>query len=93
MEIKSGKGTRAQTVGGSGEKQIEIEKQKIKDREAKLRKELSEILSRNEKQKLRSQNRYSSMPIIALVGYTNAGKTALINSVTGSSLESADRLF
>lgn len=46
VEIKSGKGTKSVTVGGSGETQLEMEKQNIKEREAKLRKELVEILDK-----------------------------------------------
>ena len=92
--VVSAKGGRTKgSVGGSGEKQIELEKQKIKDRESKLRKELSDIMIRTEAQRSRFKNRWNSMPIIALVGYTNAGKTAVINCTTGSKLESEDRLF
>ena len=41
----------------------------------------------------KKQARHRSMPIIALVGYTNAGKTALMNMCSGANLESEDRLF
>jgi GTP-binding protein HflX len=81
------------TVGGSGETQLEMEKQRLKEREAKLSKELKELKERSEHQKMKSHHRYNSMPVIALVGYTNAGKTALVNLSTGSKLESEDRLF
>jgi GTPase len=70
-----------------------MEKQNIKEREAKLRRELSEILEKLGNQKIRNTHRYTSMPCIALVGYTNAGKSAIINMTTGSHLESEDRLF
>lgn len=70
-----------------------MEKQIIKDREAKLRKELSDITDRMDSQKIKNKHRYNAMPVIALVGYTNAGKSAIVNMTTGSRLESEDRLF
>ena len=42
---------------------------------------------------MKKQHRHSSAPVIALVGYTNAGKTALLNLCAGSSLQSQDKLF
>ena len=93
VEVTSGKGSNSVTRGGSGETQLELEKQQLKEKEAKLRKELHELQVRNEHQKVKVQNRYNSMPVIALVGYTNVGKTALVNLLTGSRLESEDRLF
>ena len=41
----------------------------------------------------KKQSKHNAMPVIALVGYTNAGKTALVNMCSGSKLESEDRLF
>ena len=83
----------SQSVGGSGETQLAMESYTIKLREAKLRKELEQIKQKDEHFKLKKQQRHSSAPIIALVGYTNAGKTALINLCSGSELESKDKLF
>jgi len=93
VEIKSGKGTKTTTVGGSGETALEMEKQHIKTKEAKLRKELAEITARNQSNRIRDTHKFNSMPTIALVGYTNAGKSAIANMTTGSNLESEDRLF
>lgn len=93
VEIKSGKGTKSVTMGGSGETALEMERQRLKEHEAKLRHELSNITEKLENQKIKNTHRYTSMPMIALVGYTNAGKTAVINMSSGSNLESEDRLF
>lgn len=65
----------------------------IKARDEKLRKELGELTRKSESLKLKSVSRHNAMPLIALVGYTNAGKTALMNLIAGSRLESEDRLF
>ena len=65
-----------------------MESYTIKLREAKLMKELELIKQKDEHYKLKKQQRHQSAPIIAIVGYTNAGKTALINLCSGSELES-----
>ena len=93
VEVTSGKGSSSATRGGSGETQLELVKQQLKEREAKLRKELLDLKEKNENLKIKVQNRYTSMPVIALVGYTNVGKTALVTLFSGSRLESEDRLF
>ncbi len=80
-------------MGGTGETVLEIEKQTIKDREAKLKRELDELHWRQDHKKVKSTHKLASMPVIALIGYTNAGKSAIVNMSTGSSLESEDRLF
>ena len=93
VEIKSGKGTKTTTVGGSGETALEMEKQNLKDRQAKLSKELSDLNDREHHRKIKSTHKFNQMPVIALVGYTNAGKSAIANLTTGATLESEDRLF
>ena len=93
VEVKSAKGRKTGKVGGAGETQLEIEKYNIKIREAKLRKELNSVMDKRDHMKLKRNNKHSSLPIIALVGYTNAGKTALINMLCKERLESEDKLF
>ena len=93
VEIKSAKGQKAGAVGGSGETQLSLEKYNIKLREAKLRKELDSTIQRETHLMNKKKARHNAMPMIALIGYTNAGKTALINMCSGSKLESEDRLF
>ena len=93
VEIKSAKGQKSSAVGGAGETQLDIERYNIKLREAKLKKELAEHIAKGEHIQRKKQNRHNSMPVIALVGYTNAGKTALMNMCSGSQLDSEDRLF
>ena len=70
-----------------------MEKYNIKLREAKVRKELQELQAREDNLKIRKVGKHDSVPTIALVGYTNAGKTALMNMCAGASLKSEDRLF
>eukprot|EP01022_Parablepharisma_sp_SALTPOND_P014763 TRINITY_DN2040_c0_g1_i1.p3 TRINITY_DN2040_c0_g1~~TRINITY_DN2040_c0_g1_i1.p3 ORF type:complete len:319 (+),score=32.45 TRINITY_DN2040_c0_g1_i1:5175-6131(+) len=76
-------------MSGSGETQLEIERRRLKDRFAKLNKELTEINARKAKDLLKSKK----SAVVALIGYTNAGKTALLNKLAHSELESHDRLF
>lgn len=74
---------------GSGEKAIELDKRKIRDRLKELRDELEAIGSEHEIRRARraKENR------VALVGYTNAGKSSLMRALTGSEVLVADKLF
>jgi GTP-binding protein HflX len=76
---------------GPGEQQIESDRRIIRNRIRKLSEELGRV--RVHRRLLRDRRRASGVPVVALVGYTNAGKTTLLNRLTGSSLTAADRLF
>ena len=64
---------------GSGEKQIELDRRIIEDRISKLNKELSEIETRRNIQRRKRSD--SQIPLVSLVGYTNAGKSTLLNTL------------
>ena len=90
-QVVSGRGRGGgKMMAGSGEMQIEVERRLLRQRVNKLSKELQKI-SRH--RKLQRDGRRRSGSPIALVGYTNAGKSALLNALTGSSINSQDRLF
>ncbi|MBC2777822.1 GTPase HflX [Parasphingopyxis marina] len=78
-------------LGGPGETQIEADRRMIRDRMAKLRKELEQIKKTRGLHRARRQK--APWPVIALVGYTNAGKSTLFNEMTGSGVMAADLLF
>lgn len=69
---------------GSGEKQIELDRRIIEDRISKLNKELSELDTRRNIQRRKRNN--SEIPVVSLVGYTNAGKSTLLNTLVDLSL-------
>lgn len=69
---------------GSGEKQIELDRRIIEDRISKLNKELSEIETRRNIQRRKRSD--SEIPLVSLVGYTNAGKSTLLNTLVDLSL-------
>jgi len=76
---------------GPGEQQIESDRRIIRNRIRKLGEELGRV--RVHRRLLRHRRRASGVPVVALVGYTNAGKTTLLNRLTGSSLTAHDQLF
>ena len=78
-------------LGGPGETQIEADRRLIDDRLVRLRKDLDQV--RRTRGLHRSARRRVPFPVIALVGYTNAGKSTLFNALTGADVAAKDQLF
>ena len=78
-------------LGGPGETQIETDRRLIRDRMAKIRRELKDV-SRT-RSLHRSRRQKAPYPVVALVGYTNAGKSTLFNRLTGAGVMAKDLLF
>jgi GTPase len=76
---------------GPGETQLESDRRVIRRRVMKIERELERVKAHRRLQ--REGRRRSGLPVVAIVGYTNAGKTTLLNRLTGSTLTAADRLF
>jgi GTPase len=76
---------------GPGETQIESDRRMIRHRIRKITEELKRV--RVHRRLLRDRRKASGVPVVALVGYTNAGKTTLLNRLTGASRTAADQLF
>ncbi|MFZ2981642.1 MAG: GTPase HflX, partial [Sphingobium sp.] len=78
-------------LGGPGETQIEADRRMIRDRMAKIRRELEQVTRTRGLHRARRQK--APWPVIALVGYTNAGKSTLFNRMTGAEVMAEDLLF
>ncbi len=78
-------------LGGPGETQIEADRRLIGDRIVRLRRELEQV--RRTRGLHRSARRRVPFPVVALVGYTNAGKSTLFNAMTGAEVAARDQLF
>ncbi|WP_249197099.1 GTPase HflX [Gluconobacter wancherniae] len=78
-------------LGGPGETQIEADRRMLDERLVRLRKDLDQV--RRTRGLHRDARRRVPFPIVALVGYTNAGKSTLFNALTGSSVHAQDQLF
>jgi GTP-binding protein HflX len=78
-------------LGGPGETQIEADRRLIRDRMAKLRKELDQVTRTRGLHRARRQR--APWPVIALVGYTNAGKSTLFNRLTNADVMAENLLF
>jgi GTP-binding protein HflX len=76
---------------GPGESQLESDRRMIRHRIEKIRGELGRV--RVHRRLLRDRRKAAGVPVVALVGYTNAGKTTLLNHLTGAEHIAADRLF
>ena len=78
-------------LGGPGETQIEADRRLIRDRMAKLRRELDQVARTRSLHRARRQR--APWPVVALVGYTNAGKSTLFNRLTRAEVRAEDLLF
>ena len=78
-------------LGGPGETQIEADRRLIRDRMARIRRELDQV--RRTRGLHRGRRQRAPWPVIALVGYTNAGKSTLFNRMTQASVMAEDLLF
>lgn len=76
---------------GPGESQIETDRRLARGRIQKLKKEIEKV--RRHRERYRVRRKSSDIPIIALVGYTNAGKSTMLNQLTSSSVLSENRMF
>jgi GTP-binding protein HflX len=78
-------------VRGPGETQLEMDRRQVRRRIQKLHEELEEV--RSHRQQGRAKRDRAGMPLVALVGYTNAGKSSLLNTLTGAGVLVQDKLF
>lgn len=76
---------------GPGEKKLEIDRRRIHERISVLKAELEDVKRHRETQ--RKQRQKNHIPVAAIVGYTNAGKSTLLNTVSGADVLSEDKLF
>ncbi len=76
---------------GPGEKKLEMDRRLIKNRIAQLNRELKDV--KRHREVTREQRNKTKVPVVAIVGYTNAGKSTLLNHLTGAGVLEEDKLF
>jgi len=76
---------------GPGEKKLEVDRRLIRERIAQLNRELKDV--KRHREVTREQRSRNKIPVIAIVGYTNAGKSTLLNTMTGAGVLEEDKLF
>ncbi len=97
MTMLSGKGTALSRLGGGigtrgpGEKKLETDRRLIRAKIGALKDQLEEVTKH--RSLIHESRKRTSMPVAALVGYTNAGKSTLLNHLTGAGVLSEDKLF
>ena len=93
----SGRGTHLSRLGGGvgtrgpGETKLEMDRRRVRDRITRVERELTQV-ARQQDQRRALRDRHG-LPVISLVGYTNAGKSTLLNVLTKSEVPAANRLF
>ena len=76
---------------GPGEKKLEMDRRLIRDRISQLNRELKDV--KRHRELTREQRKRNKVPVVAIVGYTNAGKSTLLNTLTGAGVLEEDQLF
>jgi GTP-binding protein HflX len=84
-------GTGGVGLRGPGETQLEIDRRRIDERIARLKQALEEV--RKQRAQHRAQRRRAEIPVVAIVGYTNAGKSTLLNAIAQADVLAEDKLF
>ena len=79
------------SIGGEGESQLEADRRKLSERIEKIDSELEKVVRQRETQRAGRQR--SQWPLASIVGYTNAGKSTLLNQLTGAAVVAEDKLF
>lgn len=91
LERQAGGGSGGQFLKGMGEKQIEVDRRLLDKRLRRLEKDLKEVKAHRQTQRLERVRK--GVPTFAIVGYTNAGKSTLLNALTEAGVLSEDKLF
>lgn len=84
-------GTGGVGLRGPGERQLELDRREIRSRISHLKREIEEV--RTHRREYRRKRRKEGIPVVAIVGYTNAGKSTLLNTLSGSDVLVENKLF